>query len=593
LNRKTAIGPSDPETRNAGRKTGAWLTVYALERLPVKQTFGIPGVHVTELYDELGKSEQIRPVLVTHEGGGAFMADAVSRTSEQIGVLVVVPAAGVTHAMSGIGEAFLDGIPLLVISGGVRKDSGRAYQLHDVDMQRLLAPVTKKTCLIQTHQEIVPVLFEAYAEAVSGEPGPVFVEIPADILLMRGDATHLPLEPMPLPAPAAPPARAIRAAGDLLRRAGNPGLFLGWGCRDCTPLAVELAEWLQAPVATTLQGFSVFPGDHPLHTGMGFSAAAVPAAENAFSDCDCLLAVGTRFSEIPTGSYSIKVPPNLIHIDINPAVFDKNYPAKVAAASDAGTAIAALLADLKGSNRPRSGDAVRAQIAADKQRYLKQWLDHCTGSVNPALFFQALRRHLAADAIMVVDDGNHTFLSVELFTSTRSRHFISPSDFNCMGYCVPAAIGAKLANPDKQVVGIVGDGAFLMTCMEMMTASVENLDVVYFVFYDGELAQIAQGQEIPYNRKTCTILGNIGLQGVADAVGARYLCLNSNDDIEAVMDEALGPTTAKGPVIVDVKIDYSKRTRFTQGVVKAVSSRLPLGEKMRFVGRALLRKVTG
>ncbi|MGD8837841.1 MAG: thiamine pyrophosphate-binding protein, partial [Desulfobacteraceae bacterium] len=477
--------------------------------------------------------------------------------------------------------------------GGVPRQSGHAYQLHDLDMQRLLDPVTKKTYLIENHQQIVPTLFEAYAEAVSGEPGPVFIEIPADILLMRGQVPRLPLKAPALPAPAAAPLEAVRAACKLLRQSKRPGLFLGWGCRDCTPLAVELAELLQAPVATTLQGLSVFPGDHPLHTGMGFSAASVPAAENAFADCDCLLAVGTRFSEIPTGSYSVKIPSDLIHIDINPAVFNKNYPAAVAVASDAGAALSAVVAELKASNHSRDGEAIRNRIAADKQRYLKQWRRHPTDKVNPALFFQALRRHLAADAITVVDDGNHTFLSAELFTNTRARHFISPTDFNCMGYCVPAVIGAKLANPEKQVVGIVGDGAFLMTCMEILTASVENLDVVYFVFYDGELAQIAQGQQIPYNRKTCTILGNIGLQGVADAVGARYRCLKNNKEIESVIAGALSPSTPKGPVIVDVKIDYSKPTRFTRGVINAVSGRLPLGEKMRFVGRALKRKVTG
>ena len=128
MNNQLQTAATETQTRDAGRKTGAWLTVYALEHLPVSHTFGIPGVHVTELYDELGKSDKIHPVLVTHEGGAAFMADAVSRTSDMIGVLAIVPAAGATHAMSGIGEAFLDGIPMLIISGGIRRDSGRAYQ---------------------------------------------------------------------------------------------------------------------------------------------------------------------------------------------------------------------------------------------------------------------------------------------------------------------------------------------------------------------------------------------------------------------------------------------------------------------------------
>lgn len=583
----------DLQTRGAGRRTGAWLTVYALEHLPVTHTFGIPGVHVTELYDELGKSKKIQPVLVTHEGGAAFMADAFSRTSDKIGVLAIVPAAGATHAMSGIGEAFMAGIPMLVVSGGVQRNSGRAFQLHDLDMQRLLEPLTKKTYLVQSHQEIVSVLFEAYSLAVSGEPGPVYVEIPVDILLMRGPVPGLPQAP-PVPAPPpAPEGNAVEAAAGLLRQAKRPGLFLGWGCRDCTPLCIQLAELLQAPVATTLQGLSVFPGDHPLHTGMGFSAAAVPAAENAFAGCDCLLAAGTRFGEIPTGSYSIEVPDNLIHIDINPAVFNKNYPAKVSLQADAGAALQALIEALQGSPPVSRSEQIRVQIAKDKQDYLAQWRAHHSDRVNPALFFQSLRKQLTEDALVAVDDGNHTYLTAELFAPKRSHHVICPTDFNCMGYCVPAAIGAKLANPGKQVVGIVGDGAFVMTCMEILTATSENLGVVYFVFYDGELAQIAQGQQIPYNRKVCTVLGKISLQGVADAVGARYLHLKSNADIEETIGQALNLAADQAPVIVDVNIDYSRRTRFTQGVVKAVLGRLPLGEKARFIGRALWRKVTG
>ncbi|MEJ2040943.1 MAG: thiamine pyrophosphate-dependent enzyme, partial [Desulfosarcinaceae bacterium] len=330
-----------------------------------------------------------------------------------------------------------------------------------------------------------------------------------------------------------------------------------------------------------------------LHTGMGFSAAAVPAAENAFGGCDCLLAAGTRFSEIPTGSYSINVPENLIHIDINPAVFNKNYPARVSLQADAGAALESLVQALRLDPPQKPSGEIRDQIAGDKKDYLAQWQAHQNERVNPALFFQALRKQLADDAIVVADDGNHTFLCAELFTQTRSGRFICPSDFNCMGYCVPAAVGAKLANPGKQVVGIVGDGAFLMTCMEMLTAACENLGVVYFVFYDGELAQIAQGQKIPYNRKTCTVLGKIGLQGVADAVGAQYVHLGGNGEIDARIAEALSFAAEGRPVIVDVNIDYSKATRFTKGLVKAVSGRLPLGEKARFIGRALWRKVTG
>ncbi|HNM06035.1 MAG TPA: thiamine pyrophosphate-binding protein, partial [Leptospiraceae bacterium] len=165
------------------KKTGASLIVHALEQIGVRYTFGIPGVHNTELYDELGKSEKIQPVLVTHESGGAFMADAISRTSSSVGTLVIVPAAGATHSLSGIAEAYLDGVPMLIISGGIRTDSGKAFQLHDIDQGKLVGGAVKKYIKISRHTEIIPSIYEAYNTAVSGEPGPVFVEVPVNIQL--------------------------------------------------------------------------------------------------------------------------------------------------------------------------------------------------------------------------------------------------------------------------------------------------------------------------------------------------------------------------------------------------------------------------
>ncbi len=172
------------------KKSGAWLVRYALEQIGVRHTFGIPGVHNTEIYDELNKSESIQPILVTHEGGAAFMADAISRTSKNIGTLLIVPAAGVTHAASGIGEAFLDGIPMLVISGGIRTDSDKTYQLHDIDQHALLAPITKKTFKVETHKQIIPAIYEAYQIACDGEPGPVFVEVPVNLQLFPGEVSE-------------------------------------------------------------------------------------------------------------------------------------------------------------------------------------------------------------------------------------------------------------------------------------------------------------------------------------------------------------------------------------------------------------------
>jgi acetolactate synthase-1/2/3 large subunit len=582
--------------RIGSKKSGAWLVRYALEQLPVSHTFGIPGVHTTEIYDELNKSEKIDPVLVTHEAGASFIADAISRTSPkgEIGVLVIVPAAGLTHAMSGIGEAFLDGIPMLVISGGTRTDMEYGYQLHELDQHKILAGLTKASYKIESHTDIVKTFFEAYRTAVTGVPGPVFIEIPVNIQLFQGEIDEVPVFEKPWPSVVSPES-ALAQAVDLLTQAKKPGIFVGWGAVDAVEETKQIAELLGAPVATTLQGQSSFPGNHPLHTGMGFSKAAVPAGENAFKDIDCLLAVGTHFGEIPTGSFGVKVPENLIHVDIDDKAIGRNYKTKVGIQGDARMVLAMLLERLqgKGVQNPDRKAAVAAQIAADKKAYKEEWFAHVNDRVNPAMFFDELRKQLADDAILVVDDGNHTFLASELYEVRGARRFISPTDVNCMGYCVPAAIGAKLVNRDKQVVGIVGDGAFLMTGLEILTATTENCGVPYFVFYDGELSQISQGQEIPYNRKTCTILGNVRLEGIAMATGAKYIAIENNGQLAAKIKEALDTAATGQPVVVDVRIDYSKRTRFTKGIVATNLKRFPLGEKFRFIGRAVVRKVTG
>jgi acetolactate synthase-1/2/3 large subunit len=579
------------------KKSGAWLIRYALEQLPVPFTFGIPGVHVTELYDELAQSGQVQPVLVTHEGGGAFMADAVSRVAPDcIGALAIVPAAGAALALGGLGEAYLAGVPMLVISGGVRTDIPFRFQLHEIDQKQLVGAVTKGFWRATRHEEIVPAIFEAYRTAVSGVPGPVFVEVPVNLQLFRAEVPGLPAFTPP-PPPEAPDDALIEEAARLLAEAKHPGIFVGWGAVDATEVLVEIAERLGAPVATTLQGLSAFPGNHPLHAGMGFSRAAVPAAERAFKDCDALLAAGTRFAEIPTGSFGVRVPETLVHVDLNPEVLGANYPARVAVAGDSRVALPRLLEALRamGIDRREQREAAARQIKADKQAYREAWYRHDSGvRVNPARFFDALRAVLPDEAIVTVDDGNHTYLTAELFEVRRPRTLILPTDFNCMGYAVPAAVGAKLAHPDRPVVAIVGDGAFLMTGLELLTARRMGIGVVCCVFHDGELSQISQGQEIPYNRKTCTVIGEVRLDGIAHAVGAQYVRLEGEPAaLERILREALARAQGGDVVIVDVPIDYSRRTRFTQGVVKTVLERFPTGDQLRFVGRALWRRLRG
>lgn len=568
--------------------------MHALEQVGIKYTFGIPGVHNTEIYDELNKSSEVEPVLVTHEGGGAFMADAVSRTTDGVGCLVIVPAAGMTHALSGIGEAYLAGVPMLVISGGIRTDTGRSYQLHDIDQHAILAGITKQSWKALKHDDIIPMIYEAYDLAISGEPGPVFVEIPVNLQLFKGGVKNIPVYKRNRVIPVIDE-NEIRIAAEILKKAKNPGILAGWGARGASAEIALIAERLAAPVATTLQGLSVLSGSHPLHTGMGIGTYAVPASEEAFGECDSLLAIGTRFGEIATGSFGMKVPKSLIHADINPNVFNKNYPAEATITGDSKEIMQILLSHLDDMDSRNDRLKTLKQIISDaKSEYQKEWEETSVDNkVNPALFFKELRRQLKDDAIITVDDGNHTFLTAELFQVREPSHFISPTDFNCMGYCVPAAIGAKIGNRKKEVVGIAGDGAFLMTGMELLTATMLNLGVIIMVFNDGELSQISQGQEIPYNRKVCTRLGKVDLEGVAIATGAHYLRMEKNGDIQPTIENALQFASKEVPVIVDINIDYNKKTRFTKGIVKTNLERFPFGEKIRFISRAISRKITG
>ena len=577
------------------KKTGAELAVFALEQLGIKYTFGIPGTHTTELYDEMNKSDQITPILVTHEGGGAFMADAISRTSESVGVLTIVPAAGLTHAMSGIGEAFLDGIPMIVLSGGIHRESGKSYQLHDFDQLSLAKSITKEQFLIANNGDVIPTLYQAYDIATSGEPGPVFVEMPINVQLFSTEVGSMPTYTSNKKLPVLMES-GIKAAVELLKSAKNPMMFVGWGALDAEEETQELADMLVAPVATTLQGKSAFPNNHPMYTSVFLGASSKPSAQWALEEHDVLIAVGTRFGEIATGSYGLEPPKNLIHIDINPEVFDKNFPTTVAIESDAKIALKAILEALKNDDykTERSVDAVSSKLALENEKYFNTWLTkEQQYIVSPGHFFAKLRAKLKDDAMMVVDDGKHTFLAAELFPVFESRQFISPTDFNCMGYCVPAAIATKMANPDKQVIGIVGDGAFQMTGLEAITAATYEVPIVIFVFNDGELGQISQFQKIPLNRKTCSVIGKANFEGIALATGALYLSMDNDSDIDNILDQALSATEDGKHVIVDINIDYSQKTMLTKGVVKSNLKRFPFKEKVRFIARSAKRHLLG
>jgi len=569
------------------KMTGGDIVVRALEDEGIRFTFGIPGTHNIELYDSLRRSTSVRPVLVTDEQSASFMADGVARASGQLAAVNVVPGAGLTHALSGIAEAYLDGIPMLVLACGIRRDTGRAFQLHDVDQLAIARPVTKAQLHAEHGSEIYAAVRRACQIARRAPAGPALVEIPAEHYIYRHD-TALEL-PDPQPAPAATKREQVEQARQWVEASRRPLLYLGLGVVQASADLVALAERLNAPVATTISGKGVFNETHPLWLWCGFGAAAPSFVRKIAASCDLTLAIGCRFSEVGTGSYGMTPPGKLIQVDIDPSVLGKNYPADLSVVSDAASFVGALLPHLPARTVDES---LRREIRSGQEEVRQGWKapDNSEG-VYPPHLLKTVQELVGNDAIYTTDSGNGTFLAMECLRLPHPRSFLAPVDYSCMGYAIPAALGAALACPDRPVISLAGDGAFLMTGLELLTARQLNLPVMVLVLRDRELAQIAQFQQIALGQKTCSEVPDYDLAAICGGVGVEYLALRRNADAEAILKQALTLTGSGRPVVVEVAIDYSEKTYFTRGVVRTNLGRLPWPDRIRFVLRALGRKL--
>ena len=569
---------------------GSKLVARALADEGVTLTFGIPGTHNIELYDALESEPGVEAVLVTSEVAGAFMGDGVSRTSDQVGVLNVVPGAGVTHSMSGIAEAFMDQVPLVVLACGIRRDTGAAYQLHDIDQLAILRPVTKSAVRVATADEIYPTIRRAFQIARRAPAGPVAVEIPADFLMLTQEVSEVSWVPEPEPERLLDRELVERAAR-LLGEASRPVLYLGAGAAGGGERLVRLAEQLGAPVLTTFQGKGVFPESHPLWVWNGIGRATPPFARAILGRCDCLLAVGCRFGEVATGSYGFEPPATVIHVDVDPEVMGRNAPATLAVVADAGVFLDAVGGMIEG--RTPAEELIR-EIADGHAKVARGWSKGLSRHrVNPASLFQALQRHCAEDAIYAADSGNGTFLAAEHLRLEKPGCFIAPVDFSCMGYSVPASVGAAFANPGRDVVTLAGDGAFLMTGLEALTASTYGAAPLICILRDGKHGLIAEFQKTPLNRQTCSTIGDYHVQSVAEAVGCRYFRAIRDSELDAVIPAALALVRDGTPAILEVSVDYSEKTYFSRGVVATNFWRFSWSERLRMLARALARRVSG
>lgn len=583
--------------------TGAGWAVRALEDAGVSFVFGIPGTHNIEFWDSV-RDSKCTPILVTDEQSASFMADGVARSTGRLAALALVPGAGLTHALSGIAECWLDQVPLLVLASGLRRDTGKHYQLHAVDQMSIVKPVAKEVISVQSIGDVYAVVRRAAEQALAAPQGPVVVEIPAEYNFFRDIRSS---EFVPGAAPASSDATShivfkddstYRQIVEAVRRCERPVLYVGRGAEKAALLLPELAQRMGAAVFTTISGKGVFPEDHNAFAWNVVGRGAPKPLAKLCTDADLMLAIGCRFGEVATASYGMEQPRQLIHVDIDPTVFHKNYQADLSLTADATDFVTALLRDLPEAGRSQSAwtasnQAIKAGLAPQLSPPPGSGgANRAEASVAPPLFFAALQSMFGDDAVYATDSGNGTFLAMEHLRLRRPGCFLAPVDYSCMGYAVPAAIGAALACPGRAVISLPGDGAFLMTGLEILTARAYKVPVGIFVLRDGELAQIAAFQRRSLAQTTCTEIHSYDLEKIADAAGIRFLRIAENADIVKGVTEARNLMAAGNPVVVEVAIDYSEPTFFTRGVMATNIRRLPFKDKARLIARYAARTLS-
>ncbi len=457
------------------------MLVRLLEGYGVDTVFGIPGVHTVELYRGL-PATKIRHVTPRHEQGAGFMADGYARVSGKPGVCFIITGPGMTNILTAMGQAYGDSIPMLVISAVNRTEQlamaqGRLHELRS--QQAVVGGVAAFSHTVLHPSQLPEVLARAFALFASARPRPVHIELPIDVITAQAD--DLDLVPRPLPGRAAPEPAAIARAVDLLATAKTPLMVLGGGAVAAADEARALAEHLGLPVINTVNAKGILPPGHPLHAGENMAWPPVRAALRA---ADVVLAVGTEFgeTEMYPGPEPLRFDGALIRVDIDPEQLIRGFPATVPILGDAGHALRALRAALPagGADGPARAQALREQL--------------------PALWWPAVRTHqrflgtvLAAlpDAILVGDSTQPVYAGNQFVQPARPRSwFNSSTGYGTLGYALPAAIGAKLAAPDRPVVVLVGDGGLQFSLPELASAMEARAPVIVLVWNNHAYGEI-------------------------------------------------------------------------------------------------------
>ncbi len=522
--------------------TGGEILVECLKAQGISMIFGMPGTHNIHIYDALYRRGQgIDRVLIRHEQGAALMADGYARATGDVGVALTIPGPGASNAATGIGEAYTACVPVLLIAGGTdvklaAKDKSKL--IHGLDLMSFFEPMTK-WCARADSAEGIPKLIETAFDVLrSGRPGPVVIELPNDVASSEADCDipdRVEMERIE------GDMEQIEAAADLIVRSELPIILAGRGVvtSDARDELCLLSKLLGAPVVTTRFGKGIMPEGNP--PALGDMAGHV--AGSALSEAETVLAIGCRFTELDTRSWSLELPEQLIQIDCDEEEIGREYPVEVGVVGDVKTVLKQLIDQLKlkGDRANRCWEPTLLRIGQKVEERTK------------APILPDLRDVLERDAILSVDVTVLGYRTRSEFEIYCPRSFLFSATYAAMGYALPAALGAKLAYPQRQVVSLSGDAGFMMTCQELSTAAQYGINVVSVVINDGCLSSIMSAQNRSCDGRYIDIdIYNPDFVDLARSLGAQGMRVDKLEDLKSLLSEAL---QMDRPTLIEVKMD--------------------------------------
>ena len=537
--------------------TGSQVLFKILEQENVDTIFGYPGGAVMDIYDELSRHDDIKHILVRHEQGAIHAADGYARATGKVGVCLVTSGPGATNTVTGIANAYLDSIPVVIFTGQVITALIGNDAFQEVDITGITRPCTKHNFLVRDVNDLGRIIKEAFHIARSGRPGPVLVDLPKDVIqALTEDATLA--YPLSFPEDTIEPIEAKCAeALPLIREAKRPviisggGILLGKAWREL----YTLAKHLNCPVTSTLMGLGGFPGTDPLWLGMP-GMHGTYYANMAISHCDLLIAVGVRFDDRVTSRVDAFAPhARVVHIDIDPASIDKTIKAHVSVVGNCKPILQLLNQWLANDKMARSQEQTQAWLAQIAQWQKKEPLDYGAGAkIKPQYVIEKLYELTEGKAIIATEVGQNQMWTAQFYKFDKPNTFISSGGLGTMGFGFPAAIGAQVAFPDKLVVDIAGDGSIQMNIQEMATAVQYNIPVKIIILNNGFLGMVRQWQEMFYSRRYSQTTMDYAPDFVklAEAYGAKGFRATKTEEVESVLKEGLA---TPGPVLIDIRVE--------------------------------------